>query len=180
MALDQGMMDDLKEFMRIRQEYLKQKHASVTADSSGTPAPTNEPQQFSHPPQPEVPPSNQSQGSGFHVVALPQDLQLNLAKCVKEDAMKVLTPETVFIQHAIREIVQVRTMLDKLMSIFNGVNNSSTRSPLLPVAHQDDHAFRPIEVQEETIEEQPVQKRRRATPKKRDANNRRSTKNRKS
>jgi hypothetical protein len=178
MALEQGMMDDFREFMKLRQEYLKQKHHSVTPDSF--PAETIEPQHSD--PQPQVPASQpQSPGSGFHVIPLPQDLQLNLAKCVKEEGMKVLTPETVFIQHAIRELTALKMMVESLNKLFSGLtHDNSTRSPLLPVAHQDEHAFRPIEVQEETGNEVPVPNRRIRTAKKRDAGNRRPTKNRKS
>ena len=178
MALEQGMMDDFREFMRLRQDYLKQRNSSVV--SLDNPEQTIEPQPSD--PQPEVPASQQqSPGSGFHVIPLPQDLQINLAKCVKEEGMKVLTPETVFIQHAIRELTTIKVMLDSFTKLFSGLKqDNSTRSSLLPVAHQDEHAFRPIEVQEEAPSKVPVPNRRGRTTKKRDAGNRRSTKNRKS
>lgn len=173
MELGNDFMDEFREFMRVRQEYLKQKHHSVAATQ--IPDKTIEPQQQA-PVDPPVPAKQQ----GFQVLPLPPDLQMNLVKCVHDEGMKVMTPETVFIQQILREMVELKAKFVQLsdtvvslLAVNNSINHQSSRSNLLPVAHQDEHAFRPIEVKQETPD--PVPDRRGAIKRKRHARNRRST-----
>lgn len=166
MELGDDFMDDFKNFMRYRQEYLKTKHSGVVAATNEaqptTPSATNVPSV-----QPEPP-------SGFQVLPLPQDLQLNLVKCVKDEGMKVMTPETVFIQQVLREVTKLKAEVNGLTQLLTSIFQvqQSSRSSLLPVAQQDDNAFRPIEVKEP---EDTVPSSSRRVKKKRDARNRRST-----
>jgi len=172
MELGNDFMDEFREFMRVRQEYLKQKHHSVAATQ--IPDKTIEPQQQA-PVDPPVPAKQQ----GFQVLPLPPDLQMNLVKCVHDEGMKVMTPETIFIQQVLREMVELKAKFVQLsdtvvslLTMSNSINHQASRSNLLPVAHQDDHAFRPIEVKQDAQE--PVPDRRGTVKKKRYARNRRT------
>jgi hypothetical protein len=179
MELGDNLIDDFKDFMRFRQEYLKSKHHSVLNEQHKTPDSTNEAQ---HLPSTESPVPPKQSESGFQIIPLPQDLQANLVKCVKDEGMKVMTPETIFIQQTLRELALLRgvisqnsEMLKLVLSAFGShTNQSFNRSPLLPVAQQDDNAFRPIEVKQE---EESVPDSRRGTKRKRNARNRRSAEN---